>query len=107
MAPASEPGGRSPGARTEQGSEAPGARTSLDVRVLRATDPSYIRSVERVAALAGCSQELALSALRRLRGRMLVEVDGSRPARWLRTRDGDVALEHEPTQVRGACPPRG
>jgi hypothetical protein len=27
---------------------------------------------------------------------MLVEVDGSTPAQWLRTRDGDIALEHDP-----------
>ncbi len=68
----------------------------LDARVLRATDPLRERGVERVARLAGCSEDLARSSLRRLRGRMLVEVDGSRPSRWLRTRHGDVALEHHP-----------
>ncbi len=68
--------------------------TALDARVLRGTDPSYIRTVERVAALADCSQDVALSCLRRLRRRLLVQVDGSRPACWLRTRDGDLALEH-------------
>ena len=68
--------------------------SALDARVLRATDASYIRTVERVAALADCSAEVALSCLRRLRGQMLVQVDGGRPARWLRTHAGDVALEH-------------
>jgi hypothetical protein len=70
--------------------------SSLDARVLRATDAFHVRSVERVAQLADCSEDVARSCLRRLRGRMLVEVDGSRPARWLRARDGDVALEHQP-----------
>ena len=68
----------------------------LDVRVLRATDPLQVRQVERVARMADCSEDVARSSLRRLRGRMLVEPDGSRPSRWLRTRDGDVALEHQP-----------
>jgi hypothetical protein len=70
--------------------------SELDARVLRATDPSRVRRVERVARLACCSEELAASSLRRLRGRMLVEVDGCRPRGWLRTRDGDVVLEHTP-----------
>jgi hypothetical protein len=68
----------------------------LDARVLRATDAFAVRRVERVARLAGCSEEIAHSCLRRLRGRMLVEVDGSRPTGWLRTHCGDVALEHHP-----------
>jgi hypothetical protein len=68
----------------------------LDARVLRATDPLRERTVGRVAQLAGCSEDVAHSCLRRLRGRMLVEVDGSRLTGWLRTREGDVALEHEP-----------
>lgn len=68
----------------------------LDARVLRATDPLRLRSVERVAGLAGCSEELARSSLRRLRVRMLVEDDGRRRGGWLRTYAGDVALEHEP-----------
>jgi hypothetical protein len=67
----------------------------LDARVLRATDPFRERAVERVARLAGCSEDLAGSSLRRLRGRMLVEPDGCRPTGWLRTREGDVALEHQ------------
>lgn len=66
----------------------------LDARVLRATDAFGVRRVERVARLAGCSEEIAHSCLRRLRGRMLVEVDGSRPTGWLRTHRGDLALEH-------------
>lgn len=70
--------------------------SGVDARVLRATDPMRERTVERVARLAGCSEELARSSLRRLRGRMLVEPDGCRPSGWLRTRDGDVALEHQP-----------
>ena len=49
-----------------------------------------------VALLAGCSEELARSSLRRLRIRMLVEDDGERPSGWLRTHDGDVVLEHQP-----------
>lgn len=69
---------------------------SLDARVLRATDPMRVRTAERVARQVGCSEDVASSCLRRLRGRMLVEVDGCRPTGWLRTRDGDVALEHQP-----------
>jgi hypothetical protein len=68
----------------------------LDARVLRATDPLRERTVERVARLAGCSEDVARSCLKRLRGRMLVEPDGARPTGWLRTRDGDVVLEHQP-----------
>jgi hypothetical protein len=68
----------------------------LDVRVLRATDPLRERTVARVAQLAGCSEDVAHSCLRRLRGRMLVEVDGCRPTGWLRARDGDLVLEHQP-----------
>lgn len=70
--------------------------TPLDARVLRATDPLRLRGVDRVALLAGCSEELARSSLRRLRIRMLVEDDGERPSGWLRTYDGDVVLEHQP-----------
>ena len=68
--------------------------SALDVRVLRATDPFRERTVERVARLAGCSEDVAGSCLRRLPERMLVEDDGYRPTGWLRT--GDVALEHQP-----------
>lgn len=68
----------------------------LDARVLRATDPWRERSAESVARLVGCSEDVAASCLRRLRGRMLVEVDGCRPSGWVRTRDGDVVLEHQP-----------
>jgi hypothetical protein len=68
--------------------------SELDARVLRATDPLRVRRAERVARLACCAEDVAASSLRRLRGRMLVEVDGSRPTGWLRTRDGDLALEH-------------
>jgi hypothetical protein len=70
--------------------------SALDARVLRATDPLRVRTVDRVARLACCSEDVARSCLRRLRGRMLVDVDGSRPTGWLRTRRGDVALEHAP-----------
>jgi hypothetical protein len=70
--------------------------SAVDARVLRATDPMCERTAERVARLAGCSEDVARSSLRRLRGRMLVEPDGCRPSGWLRTRDGDVALEHQP-----------
>lgn len=69
---------------------------ALDVRVLRATDARYERSAEKVGELAGCATDVALSALRRLRGAYLVEDDGCRPQRWLRTYRGDVALEHQP-----------
>jgi hypothetical protein len=68
----------------------------LDARVLRAVDPSYIRTVERVAELAGCAKDVAASALKRLRVRMLVEDDGCRPMRWLRTHRGELFLEHQP-----------
>ncbi len=70
--------------------------SELDVRVLRATDSRYERAPEKVGELAGCAADVALSALRRLRGAYLVEDDGCRPQRWLRTYDGDVALEHQP-----------
>jgi hypothetical protein len=68
----------------------------LDARVLRATDALHVRTAERVARLADCSEDVACSCLRRLRVRMLVEVDGCRPTGWLRTHRGDVALEHQP-----------
>ena len=70
--------------------------SALDARVLRATDPSRERTAARVAGIVGCSEDLACSSLRRLRGRMLVEVDGCRPTGWLRTHRGDVVLEHQP-----------
>jgi hypothetical protein len=69
--------------------------SALDARVLRATDARYERSPERVGQLAGCAADVALSTLRRLRVRELVEDDGERPRRWLRTHRGDVALEHQ------------
>lgn len=68
----------------------------LDARVLRATDPLRERTVGRVARLADCSEDLARSSLRRLRGRVLVEPDGGRPTGWLRTHHGDVGLERRP-----------
>ncbi|MFL5864760.1 MAG: hypothetical protein ACJ780_29035 [Solirubrobacteraceae bacterium] len=70
--------------------------SALDARVLRATEARYERSPERVGELAGCAADVALSALRRLCGACLVEDDGERPRRWLRTHRGDVALEHQP-----------
>jgi hypothetical protein len=69
--------------------------SALDVRVLRATDARYERSPEKVGELAGCAADVALSSLRRLRGVDLVEDDGCRPQRWLRTYRGEVALEHQ------------
>jgi hypothetical protein len=69
--------------------------SALDARVLRATDPVRERTVERVARMAGCSEDVARSCLRRLRGRMLVEPDGCRPTGWLRRHRGDVVLEHQ------------
>jgi hypothetical protein len=72
------------------------ALNPLDARVLRATDPFRERTAARVALLVGCSEDVAASCLRRLRGRMLIEPDGCRPTGWLRTREGDVALEHQP-----------
>ena len=56
--------------------------SALDARVLRATDPLRERTAERVAGIVGCSEDVAASCLRRLRGRMLVEVDGC-PPDWL------------------------
>ena len=70
--------------------------SSLDARVLRATDARYERSPEKVGELASCAADVALSALRRLRVADLVEDDGERPQRWLRTHRGDVVLEHQP-----------
>jgi hypothetical protein len=70
--------------------------SALDARVLRATDARYERSPERVGELAGCAADVALSTLRRLRIACLVEDDGERPQRWLRTYRGEVALEHQP-----------
>jgi hypothetical protein len=70
--------------------------SALDARVLRAVDPSYIRTLARIAKLAGCAEDLAASALKRLRRRMLIEPDGSRPTGWLRTHRGELFLEHQP-----------
>jgi hypothetical protein len=70
--------------------------SALDARVLRATDARCERSPEMVGELAGCAADVALSTLRRLRCCCLVEDDGERPQRWLRTYRGDVALEHQP-----------
>ena len=69
--------------------------SALDARVLRATDARYERSPQKIGALAGCAADVALSTLRRFRGVDLVEDDGCRPQRWLRTYHGDVALEHQ------------
>jgi hypothetical protein len=69
---------------------------ALDARVLRATEPFRERTAASVAQAVGCSEDVAASCLRRLRARMLVEPDGCRPTGWLRTRWGDVALEHQP-----------
>ena len=69
--------------------------SSLDARVLRATDARYERSPERVGEPARRAPDVALSTLRRLRVCELVEDDGERPQR-LRTDRGDVALEHAP-----------
>lgn len=68
----------------------------LDARVLRATDPRWERTAGRIAEQVGCREDVAVSCLRRLRGRMLVEDDGGRPTGWLRTLDGDLVLEHQP-----------
>jgi len=68
----------------------------LDVRVLRAVEPTRERTAARVAQLVGCAEDVAASALRRLRKRMLVEPDGCRPTGWLRTHRGDLFLEHQP-----------
>jgi len=70
--------------------------SALDARVLRATDARYERSPEKIGGLAGCAADVTLSVLRRLRVRALVEDDGERPQRWLRTHRGDVVLEHQP-----------
>jgi hypothetical protein len=68
----------------------------IDARVLRAVDPSYIRTLARIAKLADCAEDLAASALKRLRRRLLIEPDGSRPTGWLRTHRGGLFLEHQP-----------
>jgi len=65
----------------------------LDARVLAATSRDAERTAERIGEPAGCYADAALSALRRLRLRYLVENDGRRrPARWLRTHRGDIEL---------------
>jgi len=68
----------------------------VDARVLRATHPLCERSAARIAQLAGCSEEIAASCLRRLRARTLVESNRYRPAGWVRTFAGDVVPEHTP-----------
>jgi hypothetical protein len=68
----------------------------LDARVLRATDAYRERTAERVARMAGCSEEEVRRSLKRLRGKLMIEPDGRRPSGWLRTRRGDLALEHAP-----------
>jgi len=72
------------------------ALSPLDARVLRAVDPWYVLTAARIATRAGCSEELARSSLKRLRKRLLIEPDGSRPTGWQRTHHGDVVLEHQP-----------
>jgi hypothetical protein len=74
----------------------PPVLSELDARVLRTIDPRYERTVGRVARVAGCSEDVARGCVRRLRGWMLIEPDGCRPTGWLRTRRGDVVLEHQP-----------
>lgn len=68
----------------------------LDARVLRTTGPLRERTVERIARTTGRPVDVARICLRRLRGQMLVEGDGGRPARWHRARHDEVALEHQP-----------
>ena len=70
--------------------------TPVDARVLRATDPLCERTAARIGQLAGCREDVAASCLRRLRARMLVSPNRYRPARWVRTYEGDVVLEHTP-----------
>jgi hypothetical protein len=72
------------------------ALSALDARVLRATDSRFERSPEKVGELVDCAADVALSTLRRLRGACLVEDDGCRPQRWLRTYHGAIALAHQP-----------
>lgn len=69
--------------------------SALDVRVLRATLALQERTTARVAQLVGCEEDVAGSCLRRLRAQMLVEVYAYHPTGWIRTCDGDVALEHQ------------
>ena len=54
----------------------------LDVRVLRATDPSWRRTAGQVGHVAGCAEDVASSALRRLRAH---DAGGARslPSAWL------------------------
>jgi hypothetical protein len=68
----------------------------LDVRVLRATDPSWRRTAGEVGQVVGCAEDVANSALRRLEAHMLVDPDRYRPRGWVRTQWGDVTLEHQP-----------
>ncbi len=74
------------------------ALSELDARVLGATDARQVRTAERVAERVGCAEDVAKSALGRLRARMLVEDDGyvGRRRGWLCTYAGEVALEHQP-----------
>lgn len=48
--------------------------------------------MERVARLAGCSEDVAGSCLRRLRGRMLVEDDGYTDTRALERSPGSLYM---------------
>ena len=71
--------------------------SGLGARVLHATDPLFRRLPARIAQLAGVDESVAVSVLRRLRAGYLVDADARRrPARWLRTRHGDTALEAQP-----------
>jgi hypothetical protein len=69
------------------------AVSALEARILRATDPVQTRTADRIGRFARVEIAVALPCLRRLRKRYLVDDDGSHPRRWLRTQQGDVALE--------------
>ena len=94
------------------------ALNPLDARVLWATDPLAVRRVERVARLAGCSEEIARSSLRRLVGRdawleptAAVRADGcvlvGATLRWSTSREARSQSSRYAASVRGIMPLAG
>jgi hypothetical protein len=67
--------------------------TELNVRVLRALDPSRYQTIDAVRELLGVQRFVARAELTRLRDQELVEDNGEHPLAFRRTFLGDEALK--------------